>query len=349
MSLIKNSNGIFANINSKLFLKIAESTCFEIERNINSTRVTTIYKIKKILLEQDILHVDAWREKNGENAAHWSSTRNFRFSNPVNEFYLSTMRIVTCPDKAKSPEKGPDNDKGKSPKGKSPAKKSRKSSSPNPKEINCNFEDQKNPEDNLKLLLSKDPIIKALPATTEKLKFFDFKFPVNAELKAVKTGHGFKNDCLIHAILNCCDEDFRQRSSDQKDVIASHFRRKTLANLLIIESQYYTRKQYKASLKSKLFLEDRELGKIAECLKLCFLVFSVGGSNTKEEKMKVEIIGANDYKNPPKKCFLIQNNGTRDRTGNHYSSVCDPEDEDFSTSYEEAEELVKSFYEEFPS
>jgi len=347
MSLIKNSNGIFANINSKL-LKIAEDTCFEIERDIKSTRVTTIYKIRKILFDQDKLHVDAWREKNGDNPAHWSATRNFRFSNPVNEYFLSTMKIVVCPDKSKSParKRSPSPQRKRSPSPR-PAKKSR-TSSPNPKDINCNFEDQENPEDNLKLLLYEDPFIKALPATIEKLKFFDFKFPVNANLKAVNTG-GFQNDCLIHAILNCCDKNFRQRSSDQKDVIASHFRRKTLANLLVTESQYFTRKQYKTSLKSKYFLEDRELGKIAECLKLCFLVFSVGGPNTKYNKMKVEIIGANDFQNPPKKCFLIQNNGTRDRTGNHYSSVCDPEDEDFCTSYEEAEELAKDFNDFFPS
>lgn len=345
MSLFKNSNGIFANINSKS-LKIEENICFEIERNINSTRLTTIYKIRKILLDQDILHVDTWREKNGAEAAHWSKTRNFRFSNPVDEFYLSTMKIVACPDKGKSPDKSKSPIKRKSSPSPKPAKKSKKS--PDLKNINCDFKDQVNPEDNLKLLLSEDPFIKDLPASNEKLDFFDFKFPVSINLKAVKTGHGFQNDCLIHAILNCCDENFRRRSSDQKDLIASHFRRKTLANLLITESQYFTRKQYKASLKSQQFLEDRELGKIAECLKLCFLVFSVGGTNTKENKMKVEIIGANDFNNPPTKCFLIQNNGTRDRTGNHYSSVCDPIEEDFCTSYEEAEELVKAFNDAFP-
>ena len=53
MSLIKTSNGIFTNINSKL-LKIAEFTCFEFERDIKSKRVTTIYKIRKILFDQDV-------------------------------------------------------------------------------------------------------------------------------------------------------------------------------------------------------------------------------------------------------------------------------------------------------
>jgi len=351
MSLSQNSQGIFANVGSSKSVKIEKNTCFQIDRDINGQRVTTIYKILEVHVRQNLLHVETWREKNGEKAAHWSDkVRNFRFSNPVKEFYLSTMKIVACPipspSRKRSRSPSPPPTKKRSP---SPSKKIKRSPSPS-RTRNCDFSYQENPEDNVIKLLSDDAIINGLSASYEDLKYFKFNFPPLEEsgLKAVKTGHGFQNDCLIHAILNCCDKNFRHRNSTQKDIIASHVRRKILSQLLIKESVNFSRKQYKKSLTSKNFLEDVELGKIAECLKLCFLVFSVGDGKTSVKEMKIEIIGANDVNNPPKRCFMIQNNGTRTRSGNHYSSVCDPTDEDFSASFDNATEIVDEFYKVFP-
>jgi hypothetical protein len=139
-------------------------------------------------------------------------------------------------------------------------------------------------------------------------------------LTAVRTGHGGMNDCLVHAVLNCCDPTFRYRKQNQKDRIASFMRRKVFAEIPGLS------KVQKDLFKSQDFLTDESLVAISNCLKICFGIFCVGRTSTPQYEKTFELIGTGVYfgenRQVPQKCFLIQNDGTYKRYGTHYSALC---------------------------
>ena len=299
-------------------LKLKKNDCFKMERKVetksgNTYDETTIFKIDKI--SENVIKAIPWRdEKYDSRGARWDEGKDRKINVTEEELkYVRTIRLVDCSSFSFSSSSSS-----------SSSEKEEADSLfiPNCDEYKYDEDIEVRFHDITSHYFEKNADFEDEGAT-EPLQFFDFNFDFPATgnslgmvkgLTAVRTGHGGMNDCLVHAVLNCCDPTFRYRTLHQKDRIASFMRRKVFAEIPGLS------KEQKILFKSQDFLTDESLVAISNCLKICFGIFCVGSTHQYEKTF--QLIGAGVAKQVPQKCFLIQNDGTWKRSGFHYSALC---------------------------
>ena len=308
-------------------LELKKNDCFVMDRKVktssgNTYEETTTFKVGG--LSENVITAIPWRDaKYDEKGARWDE-RKAREINVTEEDlkYIRTIRLVDCPASSSSSSTSTSSS--------SSSEKEDADTLFPPKCDEYRYDDdiEVRFQDVTSNYFTKNAGFEDEGAT-EPLQFFDFNFDFPATgnslgmvkgLTAVKTGHGGMNDCLVHAVLNCCDPTFRYRTQHQKDRIASFMRRKVFAEIPGLS------KVQKDLFKSQDFLTDESLVAISNCLKICFGIFCVGRSTTPQYEKTFDLIGTGvdfgENRQVPKKCFLIQNDGTYKRYGTHYSALC---------------------------
>ena len=308
-------------------LELKKNDCFVMDRKVktssgNTYEETTTFKVGG--LSENVITAIPWRDaKYDEKGARWDE-RKAREINVTEEDlkYIRTIRLVDCPASSSSSSTSTSSS--------SSSEKEDADTLFPPKCDEYRYDDdiEVRFQDVTSNYFTKNAGFEDEGAT-EPLQFFDFNFDFPATgnslgmvkgLTAVKTGHGGMNDCLVHAVLNCCDPTFRYRTQHQKDRIASFMRRKVFAEIPGLS------KVQKDLFKSQNFLTDESLVAISNCLKICFGIFCVGRSTTPQYEKTFDLIGTGvdfgENRQVPKKCFLIQNDGTYKRYGTHYSALC---------------------------
>jgi len=302
------------------FLVLKKNDCFKMERKVetksgNTYDQNTTFRIDKIS-ENDVITAIPWRDANYDSmGARWDEGKKRKINVTEEELkYVRTISLVDCSSFSSSSSASS-----------SSSEKEEADSLFIPKCDEYRYDDdiEVRFQDVTSNYFTKNAEFEDEGAT-EPLQFFDFNFDFPATgnslgmvkgLTAVRTGHGGMNDCLVHAILNCCDPTFRYRTQNQKDRIASFMRRKVFAEIPGLS------KVQKDLFKSQDFLTDESLVAISNCLKICFGIFCVGSTHQYEKTF--QLIGTGDAaEQVPQKCFLIQNDGTWKRSGIHYSALC---------------------------
>ena len=290
---------------------------------LNTYEETTTFKIDSIY--ENVIFAIPWRdEKYDSRGARWDERKARKINVEREDLkYIRTIRLVDCPAPSSSSSSS-------SSSASSLSEKEDADTLFSPKCDEYRYDDdiEVRFQDVTSNYFTKNAVFEDEGAT-EPLQFFDFNFDFPATgnslgmvkgLTAVETGHGGMNDCLIHAVLNCCDPNFRYRTQNQKDRIASFMRRKVFAEIPGLS------KVQKDLFKSQNFLTDESLVAISNCLKICFGIFCVGRTSTPQYEKTFELIGSGvdfgENKQVPQKCFLIQNNGTYKQYGTHYSALC---------------------------
>ena len=315
----RNTGVLLVDANS---LELKKNDCFVMDRKVktssgNTYEETTTFKVGG--LSENVITAIPWRDaKYDEKGARWDEgkAREINVTKEEELKYIRTIRLVDCPASSSS---------SSSPSGKEDADTL---FPPKCDEYRYDDDIEVRFQDVTSNYFAKNADFEDEGAT-EALQFFDFIFDFPATgnslgmvkgLTAVETGHGGMNDCLIHAILNCCDPTFRYRTQNQKDRIASFMRRKVFAEIPGLS------KVQKDLFKSQNFLTDESLVAISNCLKICFGIFCVGRMSTPQYEKTFALIGTGDVlglnRQVPQKCFLIQNDGTYKRFGTHYSALC---------------------------
>jgi|LakMenEpi03Aug12_release.lakeMendotaPanAssembly.Ray.scaffolds.fasta_scaffold188631_2 hypothetical protein len=319
--LVERNKGLLVVDGNVLELK--KNDCFVMDRKVTTSRLntydeTTIFKVDRI--SENVITAIPWRdEKYDSRGARWDERKAREINVTEEELkYIRTIRLVDCPAPSSSSSSA------------SSSKKEEADSLFIPKCDEYRYDDdiEVRFQDVTSNYFTKNAVFEDEGAT-EPLQFFDFNFDFPATgnslgmvkgLTAVRTGHGGMNDCLVHAVLNCCDPTFRYRKQNQKDRIASFMRRKVFAEIPGLS------KVQKDLFKSQDFLTDESLVAISNCLKICFGIFCVGRPSTPQYEKTFDLIGTGVYfgenRQVPQKCFLIQNDGTYKRYGTHYSALC---------------------------
>lgn len=80
---------------------------------------------------------------------------------------------------------------------------------------------------------------------------------------------GDKNDCLVHSFLTATCPSFRRLPADKKDAFADWFRRNVMPTL----EPFSKRRDALARVRSQEFLEDTDIGYLAQAYEMHYIVF----------------------------------------------------------------------------